>query len=82
MRPASVDQAVCSREHLGVLGVALNRGGKVGGREHLVEGVTDVLELVVKFFAAMLEPVLEAFQQIGGKVSAVTRRIAMNGDVA
>jgi len=31
-----VDQAVCSREQLGVLRVALNRRGKVGGRELLV----------------------------------------------
>ena len=58
-----------SRKQLGVLGVALNRGGEVGGSEHLVEGVPDMLELIVKFFAAMLEPVLETFQQLGGKGS-------------
>ncbi|MGH7957737.1 MAG: hypothetical protein ACREH8_12130 [Opitutaceae bacterium] len=61
LHTASLDQAVCGSEQIGVLRVALDRGGEARRREHLVEGVADVLELVIKLVAMMLEPVLQAF---------------------
>lgn len=48
-------------EQFDVLRVALHRDGEAGRREHLVEGVADVLQFVVELVAVVLEPVLEAF---------------------
>lgn len=77
MRPTPVDQAMRGGQQLDVLRVVLDRGGEANGGEHLVQRIPDVLELVVKFLAVMVEPVLKAFYQIGRKVGAVARRIAV-----
>ncbi len=65
-------------EQFDLLRVALDGGGKASGRENLVEGVADVFEFFVELLAVVLEPVLEAFQEVGGEVCAITRRIAVH----
>ena len=75
------DQAMGGSEQLDVLGVALHRDGEAGRREDLVERVADVLQFVVKLVAVVLEPILEAFEQVGGEVRAITRGIAMQRDL-
>ena len=37
--------------------------GEAGGGEKPAEGVADVFQLGVKFFAVAVEPVLQAFEQ-------------------
>lgn len=64
--------------------MALDALGEAGGGEELVEGVADVFQLGVQFVAVVVEPVLETFEQIAGKV-AVRRtqaRCPVSGGVA
>ena len=70
------------REQCEVVGVPLDRKGKGGRGEDLIEGVSDVLEFSVELVAVMLEPILAAFEQIRRKVWAVTGGITVGGDVA
>ena len=67
-------------EEFDVVCVALDLGDETDGAEDSVEGVADVFEFGVELVAAMLEPVLETFEQIGREVSAIAGGIAMGAD--
>ena len=67
-------------EHIEMAGVTLDALGEAGGGEELVEGVADVFQLGVKFFAVAVEPVLQTFEQVGGKVGVVAGAVAVGGD--
>lgn len=67
-------------EEFDVVSVALDLGDDTDGAKDPVEGVADVFEFGVEFVAAMLEPVLEAFEQIGREVGAIAGGIAMGTD--
>ncbi len=74
------DKSIGGGEELDVLSVALDGGGKLGRGEDLVEGIADVLEFAVELLAVVIEPVLQAFQEVGRKVGAITGGITMRGD--
>lgn len=76
----AVEETVGGGEEFDVVSVALDLGDETDGAEDPVEGVADVFEFGVEFVAAMLEPVLEAFEQIGREVGAIAGGIAMGTD--
>ncbi len=80
MIPLCADQSMGGGEELDVLGVALDGGGKPGRSEHPIESVADVFKFAIEFIAVAIEPVLEAFQEVGRKVGAITGWIAMGDD--
>ena len=67
----AVEETVGGGEEFDVVCVALDLGDETDGAEDSVEGVADVFEFGVEFIAAMLEPVLETFEQIGREVGAI-----------
>jgi len=75
-----LDQVMSRCEKIDVTSVTLDIGGEACRGENLVDGVADVFEFVVEFLAVVLEPVLEAFQKVGGEVGAVATGIAVSGD--
>jgi len=50
-----------------VVSVILDDRGEADTGKDLVESVADVFEFVVEFLAVVLEPVLEAFEEVGGE---------------
>ena len=60
------EETVSGDEQVKLAGVALHAPGEAGGGEELVEGVSDVFEFVIELVAVAVEPILEAFEEIGG----------------
>ena len=78
---ACVVEALAIEGHgFDVASVELGFGGGGDGAEDSVEGIADVFEFVVERVAAMLEPVLETFEQISRKIGAVAGGIAVGAD--
>ena len=68
---ARFEEAMGGDEEIEVAGVALHARSEAGGGEELVESVSDVFEFGVEFLAMAVEPVLEAFEEVGRKVSTI-----------